>query len=109
MIDDDILCTYVWSLFKEGEISLDTLLDCLMELRDEFMLTIYDPEPLWLCPDGRPCFTIYSVFRDIWSTEHIKGSCNDDQEMGNDAHDDKSQGSGDVKSMSDCCSPSSLE
>ncbi len=71
-IDDDIQRHDGQVLFKDGEVTLELLLECLVDHKKESMLTIYDPDDLQ-GPDGRPSYTIYSVLRvssqPSWSRE----------------------------------------
>jgi hypothetical protein len=66
--DGDVVRTDILGAFSVGEITLSTLLGVLKDL-DGHGLIIYEPDPDHLGPDGRPIYTFYSSYKNIFSTE----------------------------------------
>jgi hypothetical protein len=75
-IEDDICRVDVRSIFKEGEVTSETLFKCLLDLNQEGTIHLYDPDD-HTGPDGRVCFTMYHVLKDIFSDERVKGGGDD--------------------------------
>ena len=71
-IDDDICRVDVRSIFKEGEITSETLFECLLDLQEDGTIILYNPDD-YTGPDGRVCFTMYHILKDIFSDERVKG------------------------------------
>ena len=90
-IDDDIVRTDIRALFREEEVTAEQLMECLQDLAVEGVLILYDPEPDRRTPDGRPAYTIYGAFNDVFTAERVVDS-DADEDLDQDGNGGDSAG-----------------